>query len=894
MEEKSSISKFSTFFVKNYRITFLIFIAILALGYASYTKFLVREGFPTVQFPIVFIQANYFVDDIEKVDEDVTSPIEKSISSIKEIKEIQSTTTNNVALITVEFDQNFSTKEGAKALSDEIDKDANLPKSAEVEILTINAGAIDGKHDLIFTLSASKGVADLQTKADFVASELEKEGVISEANAIKLVTQETNPATGEQFDYQTSFNRIGLKNGEIVDFLPAISIGVVMKGDIGSTKLSEEVHQKVDKIIEEGNLDDYTVTYNGDIASGLNKQISDLENNGTTGLIAVVIILFLIIGWRASIVVAIFIPTVIAATLVGLYLIGYTLNIIVLFGLILVLGLFVDDAIVVVEAIDYQKRKGKKGLKAISAAISDIGVADVAGTLTTILVFLPMAFVSGLLGEFIKLIPITVIVSLILSILIGLTIIPFLSNIFITDKKEVRTKRGLFKIFNFVFDLILHGFGRMINKLGYYSGRFVYHYLKWKLLAFLMAVLSVILMVGGVSFASKLNFSVFPPAKDSDEISMFLTFPEGTAIGQAEEIAKDAEVVILLRAEEYIEEFNYFRSNQNEAYINIVLTPMKEREITSKQIVENINIGFENFGDTRVRVEQTGVGPPIDEFQINLRIFSDDIEILRFATTDIKTFLADKQITETESVTDVLVTNLETVSKVDKKRFASVKVKISDPNNTELILGLQKNIESEYDKETLESLGLAEDALGFDLGQEGENLDSFNSTIVAFALALILMYGLLVFQFNSFLQPLLIFLAIPFSFPLLFPGLYITNNPISFFVMLGIIALSGIVVNNSIFLVDYANRNRKDGKSIETAISKAVEVRFRPIVATSATTIVALLPLTLTDPFWESLGLTIIFGLAASSLMVIFMLPLYYATVEGIRDTKSKFLKKIV
>ncbi|MCH7756845.1 efflux RND transporter permease subunit [Patescibacteria group bacterium] len=185
-------------------------------------------------------------------------------------------------------------------------------------------------------------------------------------------------------------------------------------------------------------------------------------------------------------------------------------------------------------------------------------------------------------------------------------------------------------------------------------------------------------------------------------------------------------------------------------------------------------------------------------------------------------------------------------------------------------------------------------ALEFDLGQEGENLDSFNSTIFAFALALILMYGLLVFQFNSFLQPLLIFLAIPFAFPLLFPGLYITNNPISFFVMIGIIALSGIVVNNSIFLVDYANQNRKDGKSIETSISKAVEVRFRPVLATSITTIAALLPLTLTNPFWEALGLTIIFGLAASSLMVLFILPLYYAIIEGIRDTKSKFLKKIV
>lgn len=379
-KEKSTISKFSVFFVKNYRITFLLLIAILALGYVSYTKFLVREGFPTVQIPIVIIQANYFVDDVEKVDEDVTKPIEKSISGVKEIKDIQSTTVNNGVLITVEFDQDFPTKEGATALNDEIEKSANLPESAEVKIVTVNAGAIDGKHDLIFTISANKGVAELQAKADFIAFELEKENSISEANTLKLVTQETNPTTGEKFDYQSSFNRIGLKNGEIVNFLPATSIGVIKKGDVGSIKLSDEVRQTITKITDNGDLKDYTVTYSGDIASSLTKQIKDLENNGATGLLAVVIILFFIIGWRASIVAAIFIPTVIAATLVGLFLIGYTLNIIVLFGLILVLGLFVDDAIVVVEAIDFQKRKGKKGLKAISAAISDIGVADVSGT----------------------------------------------------------------------------------------------------------------------------------------------------------------------------------------------------------------------------------------------------------------------------------------------------------------------------------------------------------------------------------------------------------------------------------------------------------------------------------------------------------------------------------
>ncbi len=501
-----------------------------------------------------------------------------------------------------------------------------------------------------------------------------------------------------------------------------------------------------------------------------------------------------------------------------------------------------------------------------------------------------MAFISGLLGDFLKIIPITVILSLILSIIIGLTITPMLSNIIIADKKVRKMKA---KFLGNVFDLILNGISKLVNKLGYYSGRFVYHYLQWKVLTLLMVVLSILLIIGGGSFASKLTFAVFPPSKDSDQISIFLTFPEGTTIEEAEETAKDAEVILLLESEEYVKEVNYFIANENETFINVVLIPMDERETTSKQIVEKLKPQFENFGDTKVRVEQSGVGPPIDEFQVNVQVFSDDVSTLNLATADIESFLTDKEILVGDKVVDVLVSGLNDISKVDKKRFASVKAKISDPNNSELILNLQEQIKKQYDKEKLAGLGLEEDALGFDLGQEGENIESFQSAGIALIFALLLMYGLLVFQFNSFTQPLLIFLAIPFAFPALFPGLYLTNNPLSFFVMLGIIALTGIVVNNSIFLVDYANRYREEGHSINKAIEKAVQVRFRPIIATSATTIAALLPITLADPFWEALGLTIIFGLAASSIMVILVLPVYYGLLEKLRDSRSKWIRKI-
>jgi HAE1 family hydrophobic/amphiphilic exporter-1 len=101
------------------------------------------------------------------------------------------------------------------------------------------------------------------------------------------------------------------------------------------------------------------------------------------------------------------------------------------------------------------------------------------------------------------------------------------------------------------------------------------------------------------------------------------------------------------------------------------------------------------------------------------------------------------------------------------------------------------------------------------------------------------------------------------------------------------------VVNNTIFLVDFANQARKEGKGIADSITQAVSIRFRPIVATSATTIVALLPLTLTNPFWESLGFTIIFGIFSSSIMVILAFPVFYAIIENLRRVRSNIWAKV-
>jgi multidrug efflux pump subunit AcrB len=891
--EKSLIANFSTAFVKNPRVTFLLLIGILILGFTSYTRFLTREGFPAVDVPLVMIQTPYFVNDANQVDKDITVPIEKAISGIREIEEVTSTTTENFSIIIAEFDQDTDTKEATTLLRDAVEEDASLPNGADIKYKTFNAGAVDGDHDLVFTVSGEKTISQLQEKAEFVADKVEKVGVVVEANVIELITKEKNPLTGEEFDYQSGFNRVGIREDGEIEFSPAIGIGIVKKGETGLIDLSEAVRDEVKKIQEDGDLDGFKVSYGGDFADPLRKLIGDLEGNAINGLLAVVFILFFIISWRASIVTAMIIPTVIGATLIGLFLIGYTLNVIVLFSLILILGLIVDDAIVVVEAIDYQKRLGVKGIKAISEAITDIAPADIAGTLTTVLVFLPMAFVSGILGEFIVLIPITVILALVLSITIGLSIIPFLSSILIADKKPAARKFGAAKVISIVIDTLVYGFGKAVNQAGFYVSRFVNFYLrKWVIAIFLFILSMGAIAIGGF-YASQLTFAVFAPAKDSDQINLTITFPTGIEVAEAEQIAQDIESLILVNAEKHIEAVNYYMATKESATMITDLTPIDSRNTTAEEISGDLRSEFEDIEDTQIRVEQVGAGPPTDEFQINARIFSEDESLLTQAADDVKTFLHDRKIEGGGEVTKVVIDYLDNISKVDGRRFAVVKTKISDPNNTGLIINLKNSIEKEYDESRLTSLGLEEDAIEADLGMEGENIESFNSAIFALMAALILMYILLVLQFNSFSQPLLIFLAIPFTFPGLFPGLSFTDNALSFFVLLGIIALSGIVVNNTIFLVDYANQARREGKDIIDSITQAIRIRFRPIIATSLTTVLALLPLTVTDPFWEGLGLTIIFGLLSSSIMVIFAFPVFYAVVESLRVVRSRVWRRL-
>jgi HAE1 family hydrophobic/amphiphilic exporter-1 len=893
-----ALTRISLFFVNKWRISVLLFIGISALGVFAYTTFLKREGFPTIEVPVAVIQTPYFVDDKSLVDKDVTQVIESSISDITEIKSINSTTADNFSNILVEFKGDITSKDGAELLKEAV-SEANLPEQAKPNFLTFNAAAFDGENDLVFSLiGESKSIIDLQNKADFIAKEIESVPAVTKANVTDLQELQTNPITGESSLEQVKFGRAAYRDkDDKLIFRDAILIGAVRDTSVGTIDFSKAIQEKVQKLKDAGDLDGYEVVFGGGDSSGaLIQQLSVLEESAITGLLAVMTVLLLVVNWRSSVIIALFIPVSICFTLIGLYVIGYSLNTLSLFGLILVIGLIADDAILVIDAIDSSRKAGYKGKQAVIHAINTVGLADISGTVTTILAFAPLAAVSGILGEFIRLIPITVILTLALSLIIGLTLVPFFAN-YILPHYEAETgikpnRKGIAKVWYNILYFVPH----IIDWINIRVYQFIHWYLDniWR--SAVIFVVTVALIVGGFLFAGKLEFSIFAPAKDTNEITITTSLPDNQDIDKAESTIKEIEKIVKDTNDEYIQDIAYFNTDAKGALMYVTLTPLNDRDKKAPAIVEDLQKAIEDnksLKDTRIQVQQAGAGPPTDEYQITFQIFSDGQKTLENSTKEVLDFAKNIDLADGE-IKDAIISNLDTVSKKDGKRYASVQVAVSDGENTALVLEAQNAIKDKFETDEFRSkYNLAKDGVSFDLGQQGENLESFNSAIFALILAIIIMYVLLVLQFNSLTQPFLILVAVPFSFPGLFLGLYLTNNPLSFFSMIGITGLVGIVVNNTILLLDYANVVREETGSIKEAISEAIKYRFRALITTTLSTLVGILPLAFTDPFWEGLAYSLVFGLTSSTLLVVFAYPVFYSMLEHIRRfTWRKVFKK--
>ena len=454
---------------------------------------------------------------------------------------------------------------------------------------------------VLSVFSASGGTAqELEQKASELAPQFSDLESVSVSQVESLFETGFNPLTQQQVTRQVSFNQVGRLPDESTDmeFFNAAVIGITgLPGDqLDIFKLSSEVNDKVDELNAQSS-DGTMLTVSADFTSTVAGQINSLQNNVVTGIIAILLISTLVIGWRVSALMAIFVLSVLAVTVGVLYLVGLTLNVITLFSLVLALGLFVDDATIISEAIDARKRKYKGYRSVIGHAVSSVGSASFAGTVTTILVFFPLLFITGILGEFIVAMPMTIIIALITSLTLSLTLIPWLSRYTILTKKSV-AKSNPNSIWKLPAKGITWASTFLSNSImSLRTGHRVFGFVSGTA----MVLLSIAFIVGAGYFFSQLGFNIFPPSKDSDEIILTIEYDDGTTIEQAQAIAFQADEVMAESVGAELVEVNYGSeglANATSATARLELTNFRDRSVASPQLIENLESDLEAAGIT--------------------------------------------------------------------------------------------------------------------------------------------------------------------------------------------------------------------------------------------------------------------------------------------------------
>jgi multidrug efflux pump subunit AcrB len=885
VSKKTRLQRLSLWSFNRPRRTALIWLVLVVFGATCYGTLLKREGFPSVNTPFATASGSYLVNDPAKVDNDVAKPLSNFLLKQNDVKTVQTQSSGNFYTAIVSYQEKVNANTESNKLSKQISDQKLLPAQATLKFAPYEFGFTQRGDDLVVAFysnndrgSSQELVAQATKAAAFIRSK--NLPLVHDASVINPYEMATNPLTGLREFNQKSFDRFGQRQGEANTFHTSAVIGVQAEPKADNLELDKQVRSAVSDLNSQPQFKGYHATISASYAPQINEQISTLQTSLLEGLLAVLIIGSLVIAVRASIVTVLSMITVLAIVNGLLYLFGYSLNTITLFALILGLSLIVDDTIIMVEALDVQRRRQEKAGEAVSEATRRVSRAMIAATSTSVLSFAPLLFVGGILGGFIRAIPVTIISALLTSLFVALVFIPFFARFLLLRKQQMGERN-------------VREFSRGIEAA---IARFVSGPMLWakgstkKLISVgLIAVFIGLGFIGAGGYLfSKVTFNIFPPSKDGNQLSTVITFKPNTNIEQAQATADQVDKIITDTLGPNFVRASYFgQADIQTANMAIDITDYKDRDVTAPQLVGQLNHKFGAYKGASVEAAQLDAGPPSAAFTIQVASSKNRQGASRLAD-DISTYLGKQAVLKRPDgsiakVGKVSVGNSSVYTRTDNKQYITVDAKFIDTDTSTLVTLAKDAVKKEFPPAKVASYGLPRNAISYDAGQEDENQNSFKTLAIAFPILLVVIYVVLSFQFRSLLQPALIFMAIPFSLFGITLGLYLTHNAFSFFAMLGFFALIGLSIKNTILLTDFANQSRAAGLHPVDAAHEALAERFRPLIATSLTAVFSLIPLALSSPFWEGLAVVLIFGLLSSTFLVITVFPYYYLGSEFLR-----------
>ncbi|MDG1353745.1 MAG: efflux RND transporter permease subunit [Sulfitobacter sp.] len=756
------------------------------------------------------------------------------------------------------------------------------------------------------------------------------------------------------FEDPNSFARI---NGQ-----PALALEVTKRSGANIIETVAAVKERVEALRADW-PESIEITYLQDQSKQVKDMLNDLEANVIAAMILVMVVIVLALGTRSAILVGLSIPGAFLAGVIALWSMGYTMNIVVLFSLILVVGMLVDGAIVTTELADRKLQEGAEPKEAYAFAAKRMSWPIISSTATTLSVFFPLLFWQGMVGEFMKFLPITVILTLFASLFMALIFIPVVGGLI--GKRQPQTARA---------KAALHAaeFGDPRDMRGF-TGGYV-RVLEWAILRPGATLLfAIALLLGGFGAYGQFGKGVsFFPSVEPDFMQVQVRARDNFSIFERDTLVRAVEDRLLGYdeiASIYARSMMSAGQGDEETIgtLQLELTPWDTRR-TAAEIGMDIRASVSDIAGIEVQV-QTESGGPAAGKPVNLQVTARNPDNQALAVQHIRDIMdrmgGFTDVTDTRPVPGVEVSIL--VNRAEAARFGadvsllgqavqlltqgitvadyrpgdvdgSLDIRVRFPRGERSLAELASlrvpttsglvpisnfvtfapsdrtgiirridekrvtTIEANVAPDVLvndqvvaltAALNAAElpDGVAFSFGGEAEDqAESMTFLVGAFATAIFLMFVILVLQFNSFFQAFVVMSAIIFSIAGVLLGLLITGRPFGIVMGgIGVIALAGIVVNNNIVLIDTFNDLKREGLSPLEAALRTSAQRLRPVILTSVTTALGLLPMVIgvnlnfftreivygapSTQWWTELSSAIAGGLVVATILTLVVTP---------------------
>ncbi|MBY0541499.1 MAG: efflux RND transporter permease subunit [Campylobacterales bacterium] len=989
-------------------LTFIVF------GLMSYNTMPINL-FPNVDFPVVTVQTTYKGADPSTVETKVTDKIEEAVSGVDGIDKLMSTSYEGFSVVTVQFKLTKDLDEATNDVRDKIGA-INLPTEVDKPIVK-KLGATGAVISLFIASSGEDTTALMRLADEKLKPQLQRIKGVGEVNILgyqdreirifidpfllnkynltsadvssiiqkqnikqgvgKLVNQTQEIIIKAQGDAQ-NIKEVGdllVKPGVRLKDIATIQDGLSDAKSFSSFNKQQGVTLEVKKIAGENVLNIIEgvkkVLPKLQILAGEKTEIKILQdqsekimvniNNVRFDLIfgaflAVLIVFLFLRNVTATIVSALAIPTSVIGTFAIIDALGYDLNRLTLIGLTLAIGIFIDDAIVVIENITKKMEEGMEPFKASFEGVKEVAFSILAISSVLLAVFIPVAFMDGIVGMFFNSFAMTVASGIVISYFVAIMFIPSIAARVLTAKENrfYHATEPILKAIDKAYVWILKPL------------------IRYKTLTI---IFTIALLVASTTLKVGMSFL---PMQDNAEFQITIKAPVGinleamkNIITPLDDMLKEDKDILYS-----ISSIGYNSANElHKGRIYVKLKALGERKQTQETIIQYYRDKLSSIKDMTISVEK------VDDFNtgsttapVQVVITGDKLEELDIASTKLMTILketpgivdvdrdfengkpeikigilrenAQRVGVSVEQIASILGTAYSSDSAVsyyeDNGRQFDITVRLKDNfrsslddlkklqvrNSNGQFIALEGLLEikesfgnasiNRFDRERKvlvtanifnTSLDKIVEVINSKMGEilpKGYNyrftgdVENMQDTSKAFGaavmLAVILIYLILAALYESIIQPFIIMISMPLSFTGVMVALYLTGNSFSLFVMIGIILLLGMVGKNAILVVDFANRAIKDGKSIDDALLEAGEKRLRPILMTTFAMIGAMIPLAFgSGAGHESnapMALAIIGGLISSTILTLLVVPAIYKFMYPLDAWLRKWYEK--